>query len=45
VRRGETEVRYVGFEIPDRFVIGYGLDHNERYRNLPYVAALKPKTT
>jgi len=44
VRRGETEVRYVGFEIPDRFVIGYGLDHNERYRNLPYVAALKPKT-
>ena len=44
VRRSETEVRYVGFEIPDRFVIGYGLDHNERYRNLPYVAALQPKT-
>lgn len=33
--------RYVGFEIPDRFAIGYGLDHSERYRNLPYVAALK----
>jgi len=33
--------RYVGFEIPDRFAIGYGLDHAERYRNLPYVAALK----
>lgn len=33
--------RYVGFEIPDRFAIGYGLDHGERYRNLPYVAALK----
>jgi hypoxanthine phosphoribosyltransferase len=33
-------VRYVGFEIPDRFVIGYGLDFAERYRNLPYVAIL-----
>lgn len=33
--------RYVGFEIPDRFAIGYGLDHGERYRNLPYVAALR----
>jgi hypoxanthine phosphoribosyltransferase len=34
--------RYVGFEIPNRFAIGYGLDHAERYRNLPYVAALEP---
>jgi hypoxanthine phosphoribosyltransferase len=37
----ELDTRYVGFEIPDRFVVGYGLDHAERYRNLPYVAALK----
>ena len=33
--------RYLGFRIPNRFAIGYGLDHAERYRNLPYVAALK----
>jgi len=39
-RKVETHTRYVGFEIPNRFAIGYGLDHGERYRNLPYVAAL-----
>ena len=33
--------RYVGFEIPNRFAVGYSLDHAERYRNLPYVAALR----
>jgi hypoxanthine phosphoribosyltransferase len=37
----DLKPRYVGFEIPDRFAIGYGLDHAERYRNLPFVAALK----
>ncbi len=37
----ELRTRYVGFAIPDRFAIGYGLDLGERYRNLPYVAALK----
>ena len=36
-RRAAVEARYVGFEIPDRFVIGYGLDNAERWRNLPYV--------
>jgi hypoxanthine phosphoribosyltransferase len=36
----ELPTRYVGFEIPNRFAIGYGLDYEERYRNLPYVAAL-----
>jgi hypoxanthine phosphoribosyltransferase len=39
-RRTEVRAKYIGFEIPDKFVIGYGLDHAERYRNLPYVAAL-----
>jgi len=39
-RKVNLHTRYVGFEIPDRFAIGYGLDHAERYRNLPYVAAL-----
>jgi hypoxanthine phosphoribosyltransferase len=40
-RRVDTTPKYVGFELPDEFVVGYGLDHAERYRNLPYVAALK----
>jgi len=40
-RKVELEPRYVGFEIPNRFVVGYGLDHGERYRNLPYVAVLQ----
>ena len=39
-REIDVPVRYVGFEIPNRFVIGYGLDFGERYRNLPYVATL-----
>ena len=33
-------IKYVGFEIPDEFVVGYGLDYNQRYRNLPYVASM-----
>ena len=39
-RKVDLPTRYVGFEIDDCFAIGYGLDHAERYRNLPYVAAL-----
>jgi hypoxanthine phosphoribosyltransferase len=41
-REIEVPVRYIGFEIPNRFVIGYGLDFGERYRNLPYVGVLDP---
>ena len=37
-RKVDLPTRYVGFEIPDRFVVGYGLDYDERHRNLPYVA-------
>src|SRR5436309_14776057 len=40
-RKAELPTRYVGFEIPNRFAIGYGLDYAERYRNLPFVAALR----
>jgi hypoxanthine phosphoribosyltransferase len=39
-RKVELPTKYVGFEIPNRFAIGYGLDHAERFRNLPFVAAL-----
>jgi hypoxanthine phosphoribosyltransferase len=41
-REIDVRVRYTGFEIPNEFVIGYGLDFGERYRNLPYVAVLDP---
>lgn len=36
-------IKYKGFDLPDRFVVGYGLDHRERYRNLPCVGLLKPE--
>jgi hypoxanthine phosphoribosyltransferase len=39
-RKVDLPIKYVGFEIPNRFAIGYGLDHGERFRNLPYVAVL-----
>ena len=40
-RRLNIEVRYIGFELPDVFVVGYGLDYDERYRNLPHIAAFE----
>lgn len=42
-RRVDIKVDYLGFEIPDYFVVGYGLDYNEKYRNLPYICVLKPE--
>lgn len=39
-RKADVPVDYIGFEIEDRFVVGYGLDYNERYRNLPYIGVI-----
>ena len=43
--RRKTDIRadYIGFEVPDAFVVGYGLDYDEKYRNLPFVGVLKPE--
>lgn len=38
----DVDLKYVGFEIPDKFVVGYGLDYRQRYRNLPYIGVVKP---
>ena len=42
-RQAEVYAKYAGFEVPDAFVVGYGLDFAEKYRNLPYVGVLKPE--
>lgn len=42
-RRANIEADYCGFKVPDEFVVGYGLDYDEKYRNLPYVGVLKPE--
>lgn len=39
----DIPIKYKGFDLPDRFVVGYGLDYREKYRNLPFVALLKPE--
>ncbi len=43
-RQIEVNVEYIGFEIPNHYVVGYGLDHQQQYRNLPYLAVLDPKS-
>ena len=43
VQQVELDIRYEGFTIPPDFVVGYGLDFDERFRNLPYIALLKPE--
>ena len=42
-RKVRIEPRFAGFRIPNEFVVGYGLDYDERYRNLPYIGVLKPE--
>ncbi len=42
-RRAAVRADYVGYQVPDEFVVGYGLDYDEKYRNLPYVGILKPE--
>lgn len=42
-RKANVQVDYCGFDIPDKFVVGYGLDYAEKYRNLPYIGVLKPE--
>lgn len=42
-RKADVHADYSCFEVPDAFVVGYGLDYNERYRNLPYIGVLKPE--
>lgn len=41
-RKSDIKADYIGFNVPDEFVVGYGLDYDEKYRNLPYIGVLKP---
>ena len=40
-RKADVDVKYIGYDIPDEFIVGYGLDFDEKYRNLPYVGVIK----
>ena len=41
-RLADVPIRYIGFDAPDEFLVGYGLDYQEKYRNLPFIGVLKP---
>ena len=41
-RKVDLKADYIGYSVPDEFVVGYGLDYDEKYRNLPYIGILKP---
>ena len=40
-RKVEVPIKYCGFEIPNKFVVGYGMDYDEKYRNLPYIGYIE----
>ncbi|MDS0525293.1 hypoxanthine phosphoribosyltransferase [Clostridium sp. SHJSY1] len=42
-RKVDIDVKYIGFEAPDEFIVGYGIDYAEKYRNLPFIGTLKPE--
>lgn len=42
-RKADLDVKYIGFEVPDGFIVGYGIDYAEKYRNLPFIGILKPE--
>lgn len=42
-RTSDLDVKYIGFEVPDGFIVGYGIDYAEKYRNLPFIGILKPE--
>ena len=43
LRKKNPQCKYTGFEVPDEFIVGYGLDYGERYRNMTYIGVLKPE--
>ena len=42
-RKKDIYVKYIGYDVPDEFIVGYGIDYAEKYRNLPFIGILKPE--